>query len=289
MKSMFESGTFVNQFQLSEVPDRLINFATGAVATPDIEESLVDALNKGESLAETFVEERLVCKNGKPPSKSFHNPMKRASVKTMDALTKTVNIKSRNVSVPGEVMYLRLLTINNQKQVPLERVMGYENSAVPLSMFTNEGLMLSGNKSVFLHKLEGLIHDEVITDIPEADAIITDANAILHVLRVPDTKSSEVTHDDMPALFLRYLLASSRNTCGHGLSQIHISLISMTLTAQKGKHEENGQKDVQQSCITLHQRHRCQRIGSPFSVGKKTKLLWSSVTPITSKKKPRPT
>ena len=221
MKSMFESGTFVNPFQLSEVPDRLINFATGAVATPDIEESLVDALNKGERLAETFVEERLVGKNGKPPNKSFHDPMKRASVKTMDALTKTVNIKSRNVSVPGEVMYLRLLAINNQKQVPLERVMGYENSAVPLSMFTNEGLMLSGNKSVFLHKLEGLIHDEVITDIPEADAIITDANAILHVLRVPDTKSSEVTYDDMAALFLRYLLASSRNTCGHGLSQIH--------------------------------------------------------------------
>ena len=88
MKSMFESGTFVNPFQLSEVPDRLINFATGAVATPDIEESLVDALNKGESLAETFVES-LVGKNGKPPNKSFHDPMKRASVKTMDALTKT--------------------------------------------------------------------------------------------------------------------------------------------------------------------------------------------------------
>ena len=191
------------------------------MATPDIEESLVDALNKGESLAETFVEERLVGKNGKPPNKSFHDPMKRASVKTMDALTKNVNIKSRNVSVPGEVMYLQLLAINNQKQVPLERVMGYENSAVPLSMFTNEGLMLSGNKSVLLHKLEGLIHDKVITDIPEADAIITDANAILHVLRVPDTKSSEVTYDDMAALFLRYLLASSRNTCGHGLSQIH--------------------------------------------------------------------
>ena len=118
-------------------------------------------------------------------------------------------------------MYLRLLAINNQKQVPLERVMGYENSAVPLSMFTNEGLMLSGNKLVFLHKLEGLIHDEVITDIPEADAIITDANAILHVRRVPDTKSSEVTYDDMAALFLRYLLATSRNTCVHGLSQIH--------------------------------------------------------------------
>ena len=93
--------------------------------------------------------------------------MKRASIRTMSELN-----KSTKVAVPGEAMYLRLLTINYQKQVPLERVMAYENAAVPLSIFSDEGFMLSGKKSTFLYKLESLIPGNPIQQVSDGDPII---------------------------------------------------------------------------------------------------------------------
>ena len=58
-------------------------------------------------------------------------------------------------------MYIRLLAINSFKKVSLQRVMSFENSPVPLSMFTDDGDMMSGKKADFLHKIEGLIADIV--------------------------------------------------------------------------------------------------------------------------------
>ena len=54
-------------------------------------------------------------------------------------------------------MYLRLLAINAYKQVLLKRVMSFENATVPLSLFTDDGEMISPTKSDFMHKLEELI------------------------------------------------------------------------------------------------------------------------------------
>ena len=51
-------------------------------------------------------------------------------------------------------MYLRLLAINAYKHVPLQRVMPFENTTVPLSLFTDAGEMVSPMKSDFMHKLE---------------------------------------------------------------------------------------------------------------------------------------
>ena len=142
--------------------------------------------------------------------------MKRASIRTMSELN-----KSTKVAVPGEAMYLRLLTINYQKQVLLERVMAYENAAVPLSIFSDEGFMLSGKKSKFFYKLESLIPGNPIQQVSDGDAIIFDANAILHALRVTEKETWEVTYADMADSFLAYLLALSRKTCGIENSQIH--------------------------------------------------------------------
>jgi hypothetical protein len=98
MQGMFDSGSFVNPFKVSDLPGELVNFATGVVAPADIQAGLVGALNKGEALAEKFVQERLMVKEGQQtPSKSFYDTMSRANIKTMADMNKVVKIRSKLV------------------------------------------------------------------------------------------------------------------------------------------------------------------------------------------------
>lgn len=78
---------------------------------------------------------------------------------------------------------------------------------MPLSLFTEEGLMLSCKKSDFMHKLEELGPEEKINNIDTCDAIIFDGHAIIEMLH--------------------YLHNIQINISGHGckLFQIHIAKI----------------------------------------------------------------
>ena len=56
---MFQTS-YIDPFNIESTPPNLINFASGVVATPKIEASMIGALDKGMAMAEKFVEERLV-------------------------------------------------------------------------------------------------------------------------------------------------------------------------------------------------------------------------------------
>ena len=71
MNKMFDSS-YVDPFDLTNPPQKLINFATGAVAWPDIDKSMTCLIRKGTDLAITFVVERLVREHGQAGSKSFY-------------------------------------------------------------------------------------------------------------------------------------------------------------------------------------------------------------------------
>ena len=47
-------GTYLNPFKLSDLPPELVNFATGVKATPEVQMSLINALDKDDTLAQTF-------------------------------------------------------------------------------------------------------------------------------------------------------------------------------------------------------------------------------------------
>ena len=144
---MFESS-YVDPFNLDTTPDELINIATGAKAPDHISQSLLSAIDKGDHLARDFVNERLVIKEdlGKP-EKSLYATMKRSNVKTMAEMSKSVTVKAKNIPIDREVMYMRLLAINSVKKIPLKRIMSFENSSVPLSLFTNDGRFQKCTKS----------------------------------------------------------------------------------------------------------------------------------------------
>ena len=92
------------------------------------------------------------------------------------------------------------MALNAKKKVPINRLMSFENSAVPLSMFTEDGSMCSTPKSEFLHKLEGLITEKKITQICDADCIIVNGHAIIQMLPVP-TDNQLITFKTMAQEF----------------------------------------------------------------------------------------
>ena len=53
-----------------------------------------------------------------------------------------------------EVTYLRLMAVNSLKNVPLQRVLAFENTPVPVSLFNEDGTLVTCKKSDFMHKLE---------------------------------------------------------------------------------------------------------------------------------------
>lgn len=69
---------------------------------------------------------------------------------------------------------------HDEIQVMPSRLMPFENSPVPLSLFSEGGTMLSGTKSDFLHKLESLVETEPLTTARIVDALIYDGHATIH-------------------------------------------------------------------------------------------------------------
>ena len=211
MSQMFDTG-YIDPFELCDPPTQLVNFASGVMTTTEIEDSMISALAKGKYTAEKFVRERLATQTR---SKSFYDPVPRCSTKTMTKLRKSVKVKSKDVLMDGEIMYLRLLAVNAHKKVSLERVMSFENSPTPLSIFDETGCMVSCTKSDFLHKLEDLLAGEKITEV-QSGAVIYDGHAIIQMIPGPST---EKTFWGMAKIFTAHILSRdlSKNA-----TQIHV-------------------------------------------------------------------
>ena len=82
-------------------------------------------------------------------------------------------------------MYPRLLAINAYKQVhvPFQRVMSFKNATVPLSLFTDDGEMISPTKSGFMHKLDEKVSPEITTSAENVDSILFERMAVIQTLQ----------------------------------------------------------------------------------------------------------
>lgn len=217
LENIFDAN-FIDPFGVMKTPNKLINFATGVHATDEIEKSLTECFETGAKMFETFVSERLVIKTdgSDPPEKNFFTPMPRSNIKTMAEMKKKHVFKTKSEIIIGEVMFQRLLAINAYKKIPLERVFSFENTMVPLSMFTEQGQMHKSKKSDFMSKLEDLLPGNTAT-IENADTVIFDGMAVIQLLQV---QSAENTFLDMAAFFLKYILMKARAIPGE--KYVHI-------------------------------------------------------------------
>ena len=138
-------------------------------------------------------------------------------------MKKRVKVKNKDVCMNGEVMFLRLLAINSTKKVPLSRVMAYENSPVPISLFTEEGIMRGGNKSDFMHKLLQLLPDDLqnLRNVSECDAAIHDGHAVIQAMSEPS--KTDQNFQDMSAKFeAKILKVTNEEMNSRDCSQLHI-------------------------------------------------------------------
>ena len=114
---MFEV-TFIDPFDTDSASGGLVNFASGVVTPPAIEESLLKAIYKGSQMATDFIKQRLMPSEDGMPHKSFYDLLPKSGIRTTTEMQKTVHVQSKNVTINGEVMYLRLRVMNALKKSP---------------------------------------------------------------------------------------------------------------------------------------------------------------------------
>ena len=84
MTSMFQD-CYIDLFDIENVLTELVNFASGAMVSSELKESMTGALKKGKEVANQFVRERLV---GENIVKTFYDKLPRCSIKTMASMKK---------------------------------------------------------------------------------------------------------------------------------------------------------------------------------------------------------
>ena len=140
----------------------------------------------------------------------------------MTELKKSVRVTKSSVTMDGEIMYLRLLAVNSRKKVPLGRVMSFENAPIPLSMFTEDGEMISCAKSQIVPCLEGLTESEKVLCIQSCDTIIYDGHACIQMMDVPQM-SGTVMFEDMARQFFDCILNKSKHSNdGSSVTKLHV-------------------------------------------------------------------
>ena len=139
MNQMFIE-TVSNPFKLEDPPSQLVNFVSGVVAKSYVQDSLLDAINKGQEIADKLVNEiPIPSENEGILAKSFYITLPSSGVKTLSDMVKNKKMDNKDIKMNAEVVYLRLLAINAMKKVPIEHVNFYENSPMPLRLFTEDG------------------------------------------------------------------------------------------------------------------------------------------------------
>ena len=201
-------GTFHDPFAIQEMSPHLINISTGQVADAVTEDSLLSMFDKGQKIADQFVKQRLSVTH----EKSFYETLPKVNIHTMTMMNAPMKVKSKTIKQNGDTVYLRLLAINVKKCLPMYRVMSFENSPTPLSLFHDTGKMQTCTKAHLMHKLEGLLPTK-IQQCPPATAIIYEGHYIMKKLKAPGL--SGTMYCDMANDFQKYVL-------NFPISQIHV-------------------------------------------------------------------
>lgn len=216
MNNLFDTS-YTDPFSLTNPPAHLVNISSGAIASPEIEKSMTSIVEKGKELVDKFVDERLVPQNG-TTKKSFYAVLPKSKLKTMSDMVIKIKTSKKSITADNETVYLRLMAINAKKKVPLLRVMSFENTNVPLSMFLEDGSMHLPKeaKAQYGHKLEGLLPQKTTT-MAGADCVIYDMNCVVRFLPFEGSNFEELASSYKTTIF-----QTNQKIGGGGVKQTHL-------------------------------------------------------------------
>ena len=142
----------LNQFENPFDLESLVNITTGKVAPKEIEASLTQIPDKGKTILENFLTERLV---EDQKELSFWDAQKKTAILTFANMKKALPFdKEKKLLVDPEVLFRHLFAISQQRDIDLRTVLQYELAAVPPSLFNADGSMRKTFKSDLAKCLE---------------------------------------------------------------------------------------------------------------------------------------
>ena len=195
---------FENPFDLESVPTGLVNITTGKVAPKEIEASLTQIPDKGKTILEKFLTERLV---EDQKELSFWDAQKKTAILTFANMKKALPFdKEKKLLVDPEVLFRRLFAISQQRDIDLRTVLQYELAAVPPSLFNADGPMRKTVKSDLAKCLESNCKEVHQLSPPDSTSSTTlyviDGMAMVQSLN----ESQFQTFNDLEELVLRKIM-----------------------------------------------------------------------------------
>ena len=181
----------------------LKNIVSGSIIKDIFRDDILNAKRLGKSALDDFIKNRFVERSVK-----FLAPITKLKLHTFSSEDKPIKISRKNEATltlrSHQNLFTRLITVSTSRQINLKTVLSHELTAVPLSLFYQNGDMRKTNKSVLLKELE--IDESSLTTIPteckETSATIIDFMAVVQSFN----KAGLVTFSDLakrfePAIF----------------------------------------------------------------------------------------
>lgn len=132
-----------------------MNIATGTVASKEVADDIRDAHKKGETEYLTFMKERLECDE---PTKKFHDPMKKASLKTFESnVKKQKSTFSDGISIILKAdwwLFGRMIVMGQSRNLNLKDLMCFPLGSLPWSLASPDGSLRKTNKAALSNKIK---------------------------------------------------------------------------------------------------------------------------------------
>lgn len=146
-----QRGRTINPFSFSLDADKLFNISSGQAATPEVANSLLNAVSKGTELRDKFIAE---CNDN---SERFHARIPKNVVLTFASMKKKKKIqigrKVLEVRLQRD-LFGRLLSLSLDAQIDLEKMLRFPITPIPLSLCHIDGSINKTVKSVLVKVLE---------------------------------------------------------------------------------------------------------------------------------------
>ena len=205
MMSMLE-GSWINPFK-SEEQD-LVCISTGKLATPEIENDLLQAEAFGEKTYQTFRKDRL---QSDPPKVKFHEKMTKLKLKTFCDLSKKVEVHkgtSKEVIIKADrALFSQMIIIAENKKLKMNDVLCHPLGPLPWSLVSADGSLRKTNKASLAKELQ---KNMTAADmIPQPWAQIIDGMAMVQKIRGDQRTFAEVA-DNLMYMVLNEVTDSQR-------------------------------------------------------------------------------
>jgi hypothetical protein len=195
----------------------LQNIATEDLATPSIEQSLLNATTLGKQKLKTFVQERLVTARADTGNeverKKFHSSMQRNNLPTFASLYEVkqqgkAQDKQKVMKADRSVLHRLVVAYQAGRQVDIDHLLEHELMPVPVAIAEMNGTLKTGNKALLVEELTTGIDCPQSVMLEGTSCLIVDGQAQVNILGKPKEAS---TFGQLADIFVQSVLRMGQN------------------------------------------------------------------------------